>query len=209
MAPTYKLSYFNFSGLGEPIRFLLHYGNIHFEDKRFNAKEFVQDIKPNTPAGQVPTLELENGKVLFQSIPICRYLGKKLGLSGDNDLENWEIDAVADTLNDLRLKIALWKYNTNSTEQKRLKEDLDNKVLPFYLPLLESWAKKGNGYLANGKLSWVDFYFAGVIDYLNYFMEQDLLESYPSLQAVKKNVFSLPSVREYVATRPIDDLKNI
>jgi len=54
-----------------------------------------------TPMGQAPTLEVD-GKVMYQSIAITRYLAKKVGLAGSNDWENYEIDNVVDTVNDLR-----------------------------------------------------------------------------------------------------------
>lgn len=53
------------------------------------------------PMGNVPVLEID-GKRLHQSMAIYRYLARKVGLAGDNDFENYEIDNVADTLNDLR-----------------------------------------------------------------------------------------------------------
>jgi hypothetical protein len=45
MAPTYKLSYFNVKALGEPIRFLLSYGGVEFEDHRFEGDEWAK-LKP-------------------------------------------------------------------------------------------------------------------------------------------------------------------
>lgn len=40
MAPTYKLTYFNVTALGEPIRYLFAYGNIKYEDIRFQREEW-------------------------------------------------------------------------------------------------------------------------------------------------------------------------
>jgi hypothetical protein len=45
MAPTYKLTYFNVKALAEPIRFLLSYGGVEFEDYRFEKEEWPQ-LKP-------------------------------------------------------------------------------------------------------------------------------------------------------------------
>lgn len=59
------------------------------------------------PLGQMPTLEI-NGKVLHQSISICRFLAKKVGLDGSTDFENFEIDCAVDTINDLRLSEFSW-----------------------------------------------------------------------------------------------------
>jgi hypothetical protein len=45
MAPTYKLTYFNLKALGEPIRLLLSYGGVEFEDHRIEKEEWAQ-LKP-------------------------------------------------------------------------------------------------------------------------------------------------------------------
>ena len=44
---TYKLTYFNFPALGEPIRFLLSYGGVEFEDNRIEWSNWhnVKDCK--------------------------------------------------------------------------------------------------------------------------------------------------------------------
>lgn len=43
---TYKLTYFNITALAEPIRFLLSYLNIDFEDVRFEREQWPS-IKPS------------------------------------------------------------------------------------------------------------------------------------------------------------------
>lgn len=45
--PTYKLTYFNFKGLCEPIRLLFAYGGIEYEDVRLTKEEWPE-IKPST-----------------------------------------------------------------------------------------------------------------------------------------------------------------
>lgn len=40
--PTYKLTYLNVTGLGEPLRFLLSYGEADFEDNRINSEDWPQ-----------------------------------------------------------------------------------------------------------------------------------------------------------------------
>ncbi len=40
--PQYKLYYFNFRGLGELARLILHYAGVAFEDVRFEKSEWAQ-----------------------------------------------------------------------------------------------------------------------------------------------------------------------
>lgn len=54
------------------------------------------------PFGQVPVLEID-GKQINQSLAIARYLGKQFNLGGKDALEDLEIDAIVDSMNDFRL----------------------------------------------------------------------------------------------------------
>lgn len=54
------------------------------------------------PMGQMPVLEVD-GRRVHQSISVCRYLAKRVGLAGNTDYENLLIDTAVDTVNDFRL----------------------------------------------------------------------------------------------------------
>ncbi|KAK5640388.1 hypothetical protein RI129_011199 [Pyrocoelia pectoralis] len=204
MAPAYKLTYFPVKALGEPIRFLLSYGNIEFEDFRFERENWPE-IKPHMPFGQTPVLEF-NGIQAYQSIAITRYLAKKVKLMGANDLEDLEIDAIVDTINDLRGKIATYYYETDEAIKETRKKPLFDETIPYYLERIEAIAKKNNGHLAVGKLTWADFYFVALLDYLNFMTDMNLIADSPNLQVVQKNVLNLPAIKEWVAKRPVTDM---
>lgn len=99
-AKSYKLTYFNLTALGEPIRMLFNYGGIAFEDDRFEQEQWPE-IKPKTPFGQIPILTID-GKKINQSIAIARYVAKLVKLAGKNDFHSLEIDSMVDTINDVR-----------------------------------------------------------------------------------------------------------
>lgn len=44
--PTYKFTYFDLMGLGEPARYLMKYGNIQFEDNRIKFEQWPA-LKPS------------------------------------------------------------------------------------------------------------------------------------------------------------------
>ena len=90
----YKLVYFNVKARAEIIRLVFAAAGQEYEDFRFEREDWPK-YKPNAPFGQSPYLEVtEGGKtiVLAQSIAITRYLAKKYGFYGSNDLEKADID---------------------------------------------------------------------------------------------------------------------
>jgi len=52
-----------------------------------------------TPFGKLPILEID-GVTLGESKAICRYVAKKVGLAGKNDIEDAQIDAIVDVMAD-------------------------------------------------------------------------------------------------------------
>jgi prostaglandin-H2 D-isomerase / glutathione transferase len=173
------------------------------------------------PMGQMPVLEVD-GKIMHQSISICRYLAKKVGLAGSNDLESFDIDSAVDTCNDFRaskflknlcllhfklflntLEHATWAYEENAELKAKKREEFTKDILPFYLKSLEAIAKENNGHLALKKLTWADLWFTGVLDYLKKMNERDILEGYPNLQKVVDNTLAIESIKKWVEIRPI------
>ncbi|XP_044753584.1 glutathione S-transferase isoform X2 [Coccinella septempunctata] len=204
MAPAYKVTYFNITALGEPIRFLLSYGKIEFEDCRVEIEQWPQ-LKPSMPFGQLPVLE-HNGKKIPQSLAICRYLAKQVKLAGNDDWENLEIDSIAEAVNDLRQNIGKYHYESDEKVKERERAILFNEKLPFFLEKLEDVAKQNNGHLALGRLTWADLYFVSLLDYMNFMLKKDLIENRPNLISVKNNVTNVPSIKEWLEKRPKTNL---
>ncbi|XP_041786210.1 glutathione S-transferase-like [Anopheles merus] len=198
--PDYKVYYFNVKALGEPLRFLLSYGNLPFDDVRITREEWPA-LKPTMPMGQMPVLEVD-GKKVHQSVAMSRYLANQVGLAGADDWENLMIDTVVDTVNDFRLKIAVVSYEPDDEIKEKKLVTLNNEVIPFYLEKLDDIARDNNGYLANSKLSWADIYFTAILDYLNYMTKSDLVANHPYLQRVVDNVTSIESIRSWIDKRP-------
>ncbi|XP_049803137.1 glutathione S-transferase-like [Schistocerca nitens] len=204
MAPKCKLTYFALMGLGEPIRFLLSYGKMDFEDIRYEFEQWPP-VKTSTPYGKLPLLEID-GKKMHQSTAICRYLGKKLGLAGENDWESAEIDMAVDTITDFRLKLSDYYWEPDEAIKQKKKETVFNETLPFYLERLNEQVKENGGYLAAGKLTWGDIFFAALCDYMNCVAQFDITKDYPNLASLKKKISELPAIKEWISKRPVTNL---
>lgn len=58
------------------------------------------------------------------------------------------------------------------------------------------------------QLSWADLFFVGIIEYLKYRAEVDLLKDHPNLLALKEKVMAVPQIKSWVEKRPLSvDLK--
>ncbi|KAI4470913.1 glutathione s-transferase [Holotrichia oblita] len=198
-----KLTYFDIRGLGECIRYLMKYAGVNFEDVRITFEEWPK-LKASMPFGQMPLYE-EKGKTATQSLAIARYIAKKAKLVGKNDWEDLEIDAIVDTVNDIRQKISQYYFESNAEYKETLKTTLFKETIPYYFQRLENIAKENSGHMAVGRLTWADFYFAAVISVLNHFAGTDLLKDRPNLQTVKNKVESLPAVKKWIDVRPKTD----
>uniref|UniRef100_A0A6M2DQM2 glutathione transferase n=1 Tax=Xenopsylla cheopis TaxID=163159 RepID=A0A6M2DQM2_XENCH len=202
--PTYKLTYFDVKGIGEPLRLLLSYGGVSFEDVRITFEQWPS-VKPKTPFGVMPVLEID-GKELHQSLALGRYLGKQFGLGGKNALEDLEIDAIVDTLNDFRYKLTMAFWESDEDLKKKKMKEVQDTLIPFFTEKFEKIAKANNGHLALGRLTWADFVFAGVIEYMSFISQTDFLGKFPGLKSIYNNVATLPKVKEWIAKRPKTDL---
>lgn len=117
----------------------------------------------------MPTLE-HNGKVVNQSTAIARYIAKQVKLVGNDDWENLEIDAIVDTITDIRIskllnfsfnskllvwiffiELAMYFYEPDEKVKAAREGPLFNEHLPYALTRLDKTVK--NGYLACGRVS--------------------------------------------------------
>ncbi len=212
------LHYFNIRARGELARTICAVGDIDYTDHRikFPPKEGMEEwaaFKPNTPLGQVPTLEVEGKGTLSQSMTICRYLAKKAGLAGSNDWEAAECDMFVDHANDLEEMIYKC-YQAKTDEMKKMTGD------KLFDGGMQSWAKvaeaqlkaRGGKYFVGGKLTWADLATVVVLDYLldpERFLDipgqekrHNLPKNDPLLADLRERVHAHPKVKAWLVKRP-------
>lgn len=199
MSPPYKLYYFNGRGAAETIRLLFSYGKIDFEDVRIEQDQWPT-LKPSTPFGQLPCIE-QNGKKVNQSVAIERFVAKKAKLTGKDEFEDLEIDAVVDTITDLKTKLVPAFFDQNPDSKKTKLEELQKETVPFYLGKFEKLAENNGGHLVANKLTWADFHFVGNYGVFEW-ADGNGMAKYPHLKKLKDVVEGLPGVKEWIAKRP-------
>ncbi|KAL7754236.1 hypothetical protein RI367_000217 [Sorochytrium milnesiophthora] len=135
MAPTYKLQYFNITGLGETPRMMLALTGAEWE----NAVPDWKAEKDNAPFGKMPVLIIqENGKEvkLAQSPAICRYLAAKHELVPKDPLQCAIADSVVETVADFRTKLIHVIFHVKGEEQEKAKKELQETSGPAFIKYL-------------------------------------------------------------------------
>jgi glutathione S-transferase len=75
----------------------------------------------------------------------------------------------------------------------------------MYLGFLNKVAEENNGHLVLGRDTWADVYFAGIIGYLNFLHERNLIEKFPALLKIVGDVTNNPNVKAYIEKRPVTE----
>ncbi|KAF5279371.1 hypothetical protein FQA39_LY05481 [Lamprigera yunnana] len=200
MAPTYKLTYFQTKGVAEPIRFLLSYGEIDFEDCRIDRKDWPE-LKEQTLFGQLPILEID-GKRVNQSIAICKYLARQVNLNGGDDWEDLQIDSIVHTIDDFKGRILMYHLENDEEVKEKRKDVLYKETIPYYMGRFEDIVLANSGHFVAEKLTWADLYFVGVLDLLNSMAKKELIEDYPNLKQLQYRVENLPAIKNWIKKQP-------
>jgi len=219
--PAYELSYFDIRGLAETSRLLFAAGKQEYEDHRFKFSVDMVDGKPDfstvkrpefdaakasgeldAAMGKVPLLTVDGAKI-GQSKAIERFLAKQLGLAGSNDVEAAQIDAVSETVRDIKDT-----YNKEKGEAET-KEKFYAQTLPAQFALLEkSLPKAADGpWLIGSKISYADVcLFALLTTNKGYFDDADqAIAAYsacPRIAAAVEAVAANEDIKAHLAKRP-------
>jgi len=189
------LLYFKAPGRAAVSRMILAYAAVDFNDKRIDFEEFGK-CKSGLPYKQLPTLELEDGKVLCQSITIARYLANRYNLTGHTAMAKAEADEVVDALNDIQGKL----FGVVFAPDKKAKMA---EVMPTceagFKNLEKRIEARGGQFLAGNGLTWADLMLHGVINLLMAFGGDAALAGCGKLKDLNERVGCIPNIKKYDA----------
>ncbi|GBP76987.1 Glutathione S-transferase [Eumeta japonica] len=188
--------------LGESLKYILHYGGIEFEDVRIPYSEWsTKKHEVPSPFGKLPVL-VEGDRILNQSIAIARYLGRGLDLVPADPWEEATVDAVILTLNDLMTIVSAFVHEQEEVKKETLKKGLIEESVPFYFTRFEKILEQNNGHVG-AKLTWADFVFVGVVELIEVYVQDNILEKYSAVKGLMNTVQNLAGVKEYIANRKV------
>ncbi|XP_055953150.1 glutathione S-transferase class-mu 26 kDa isozyme 51-like [Argiope bruennichi] len=189
------LGYWGIPGLAEPIRFLLHFKNVNFEDKRysFDARSEWEKNKyslnldfPNLP------YYIEGNVRLTQSNTILRYLAGKYGLDGNTEEEKLRVSLAEQQISDFRGSLIQLSYSENF---EKLKPGFVANV-PAQLKLIADFLGDRK-YLAGSSVTYADFMTYNAIHFYRYLIP-NILADYPTLKEYQGRIQNLPELQSYL-----------
>nr|XP_055169246.1 hematopoietic prostaglandin D synthase isoform X1 [Nyctereutes procyonoides] len=194
--PKYKLIYFNMRGRAEIIRYIFAYLDIKYEDHRIEQTDWPE-VKSTLPFGKIPILEVD-GLNLHQSLAIARYMTKNTDLAGKTELEQCQVDAIVDTLDDFMSRFPWAEKNQD------IKDRMFNELLtydgPHLLQDLDTYLGEKE-WLIGDSVTWADFYWEICSTTLLVF-KPDLLDIHPRLVTLRKKVQAIPAIADWIQRRP-------
>jgi glutathione S-transferase len=138
-----KLTYFDMPvSRGEECRLAFALAGVDFEDHRI-AREQWAAMKPHTPFGALPTLEIEGHAPIAQSNAILAYIGRTWGLHPTDPVEAARHEAVMAHVEDLRAIVAHSTRFVDEGTKVRVREQLAETTIPAWAQCVE--AQIGDG----------------------------------------------------------------
>jgi prostaglandin-H2 D-isomerase / glutathione transferase len=139
---------------GEECRLALHVAGVDFEDVRLKREEWMA-MKPTTPFGSVPVLEMPGHPPLAHSNAILVLIGRQYGLHPKDDFEAAQHEALLCHVEDLRAHVTPSMRMTDEAEKKKAREALVESYFPVWGANTEKHLKDGP-FVAGAKMSVAD-----------------------------------------------------
>lgn len=206
------LTYFDLPGRGEAIRLALKIGGIVFEDRRVPSSEW-KDLKPKTPWGGLPMLDLQDGSRIAQQRAILRFVGAETGLypirGGDCSYVCAKIDELMDAVEDVSVTTSGIGKGLPDTEKLAARKAACEAggIIYNLLSRIDRFVANGkNGHAVGDQLTIADLFVytscSSLVSGLFDGVPDNSLEPFGNIQACRKMVRSHPTVVKYYEESP-------
>ena len=197
-----KLTYFDMPvSRGEECRLAFALAGADFEDHRL-PREAWAALKPTTPFGALPVLEVPGHAPIAQSNAILAYIGRRYGAHPTDLAEAARHEAVMAHVEDLRAIVAAAGRNADEGTKQRAREHLAATTLPTWAGFVE--AQIGDGpFYAGERPMVVDVklymglraFRRGVMDYI----PTTVVDAFPKLIRLYDALEAWPAVSAWMA----------
>ena len=196
-----RLIYFDFAGSrGEECRIALHLAGVDFDDVRVPTADWPP-LKPRTPFGSLPVLELPGKRPLAQSNAILVYIGRQHGLHPKDDFEAAQHEALMDYVEDLRHTVGPTLRISDETQKRAAREEIARNYLPTWGTNVENQLSD-HSFVGGDKLHVVDiklymivrWFASGTVDHV----PPTVFDHCPRLKRIFTEVSEHPGVKAWL-----------
>jgi glutathione S-transferase len=198
-----KLTYFGLAGRGDPIRLALAHAGVDFTDNRIGFPDWGP-IKPTTPFGQLPILELDDGTVISQMKAILRLIGKDTGLYPEDPVAAARVDELMDAFDDIAMLVnAAGRGLEQDAKEQARKEAVSSGNVFEVMTKIEAFISKHgeDGFCIGDSPTVADFQVAVGLSFIGsgFYdgVDGSAFKPFPTMCAVRTTVGNLPSVVEF------------
>jgi prostaglandin-H2 D-isomerase / glutathione transferase len=189
---------------GEECRMALHLAGVDWEDRRLKREAWAE-LKPKTPFGSLPLLDVPGHGTLAQSNAILVFIGRGHGLHPADPFEAARHEAMMGYVEELRGTLSPTLRIKDEAEKKRAREELAAGYIPTWAANAERWCT-GDGPFFGGAgigvvdlkvhmlLRWIQ---GGVVDHI----PTTIFDGYPRLNRIHRAVQGEPRIQEWAAKK--------
>ncbi|MEZ4389504.1 MAG: glutathione S-transferase family protein [Polyangiales bacterium] len=197
-----RLTYFDMPvSRGEECRLAFAIAGVDFEDHRI-AREEWPAMKPTTPFGALPVLEVPGHPPIAQSNAILTYIGRRYGVHPTDLVEAARHEAVMTHVEDLRAVVAHTGRGVDEATKQRVREQHAETTIPTWAGYVE--AQIGDGpFFAGASPMVVDIklymgmrtFRRGVMDHI----PPTVFDAFPKLVRLYDAVEAWPAARALIS----------
>ena len=190
------LGYWGTQGRAHPVRWLLAYHKIDWEDKQYKDRaEWFDKDKPalNTDFPNLPYLK-DGDFVITETTAVLQYAALKTGnkdLLGKNTLDAIKAAQLYSFITDA--KMAMRDLVTNKDYEKIRDDYLNEKLTPFFTKLSKNLGDKE---YPVGYLTWADFEVFAFVDVIRR-MSQEYVAKWPNLEKYWERFSNNEGIKAY------------
>ena len=197
-----KLIYFDAPvSRGEECRLALHIAGVDFEDVRIKFDAWAA-LKPQTPYGAMPVLELPGHAPLAHTNAILLLIGRRHGLHPADDIEAARHEGMMQHVEDLRGVVGP-TLRMAEAERKAAREAIAANYLPAWAQAAEKNIPAAGPFFGGAKLNVVDlklhmavrWFIGGKVDHI----PATIFSGYPKLMRVHDAVRDHAGVKGWYA----------
>ncbi len=200
-----KLTYFDAPvSRGEECRLALYVAGVDFDDNRVKSAAWPA-LKPSTPFGSMPVLEMPGQPPLAQSNAILTLIGRLHGLHPTDLFEAARHESVMHYVEDLRANVSPTLRIADAAEKQAAREKLATAFLPTWGKNVEKNILSEGPFFGGASLQVVDlklymtvrWFKSGVVDHV----PATVFDAFPKLIRIHDAVRDHARVQAWYARR--------